>query len=74
MNELARRVIQLTGSKSTIEHIPYEQAYGLQFDDMRRRVPALEKIRGVIGFKPTRDLDQIIQSVIDHERGQGKAG
>jgi hypothetical protein len=36
---------------------------------MRRRVPALEKIRGVIGFKPTRDLNQIIQSVIDHERG-----
>jgi UDP-glucose 4-epimerase len=71
MNELARRVIQLTGSKSVIQHIPYEQAYGKQFDDMRRRVPALEKIRGVIGFKPTRDLNQIIQSVIEHERGVG---
>jgi UDP-glucose 4-epimerase len=71
MNELARRVIALTGSKSAIQHIPYEQAYGLQFDDMRRRVPALEKIRNAIGFKPTRDLDQIIQSVIAHARGTG---
>jgi UDP-glucose 4-epimerase len=71
MNELAKRVIQLTGSSSAIEHIPYEQAYGLQFDDMRRRVPALEKIRAAIAFKPTRDLNQIVQSVIDHERKAG---
>jgi UDP-glucose 4-epimerase len=69
MNELAKRVIQLAGSSSAIQHIPYEQAYGLQFDDMRRRVPALEKIRSAIAFKPTRDLNQIIQSVIDYERG-----
>jgi UDP-glucose 4-epimerase len=69
MNDLAQRVVTLAGSKSAIEHIPYEQAYGTkQFDDMPRRVPALEKIRKAIGFSPTQDLDQIIRSVIEHQR------
>lgn len=71
INELARRVIALAKSKSTIEHVAYEKAYGRQFDDMRRRVPALDKIRSAIGFAPTMKLDQIIQSVIDHQRGVG---
>ena len=71
MNALARRVIELAGSRSTIEYVPYEKAYGLQFDDLRRRVPKLDKIRRVIGFKPTRNLDQIIQSVIDEQRRSG---
>jgi UDP-glucose 4-epimerase len=68
MNALAQRVIEMAGSKSAIEHVPYEQAYGQQFDDMRRRVPKLDKIRRVIGFKPSRNLEQIIQSVIDEQR------
>jgi UDP-glucose 4-epimerase len=68
MNELARRVIDLAGSKSRIEHISYEQAYGRKFDDMARRVPALDKIRRAIGFVPTHNLDQIIRSVIDSRR------
>jgi UDP-glucose 4-epimerase len=69
MNDLARRVIELAGSKSEIRHVPYEQAYGTnQFDDMARRVPKLDKIRKVIGFSPAHDLDQIIRSVIEYER------
>ena len=68
MNDLATRVIELAGSKSAIEHIPYEQAYGREFDDMPRRVPKLDKIRKAIGFAPTRNLDQIIQSVIESQR------
>ncbi len=68
MNDLAQRVIELAGSKSSIEHIPYEQAYGQRFDDMARRVPKLEKISKFIGFKPTHDLNQIIRSVIDDRR------
>jgi UDP-glucose 4-epimerase len=68
MNALAKRVIELAGSKSGIEHVPYEKAYGQQFDDMRRRVPKLDKIRRVIGFKPTKNLDQIIESVIAEQR------
>jgi len=68
VSPLLKRVIELAGSRSTIEHVPYEKAYGQQFDDMRRRVPKLDKIRRVIGFKPTKNLDQIIQSVIDEQR------
>jgi UDP-glucose 4-epimerase len=68
MNDLAQRVIALTKSRSSIEHISYEQAYGQQFDDLPRRVPSLEKIRVAIGFSPRFTLDQIIQSVIDERR------
>ncbi len=67
--DLARRVIQLAGSKSQIEMIGYEQAYGRDFDDMRRRVPKLDKIRAAIGFAPKLSLDHIIESVIAQQRG-----
>ena len=68
MNQLAKRVIELAGSSSRIEHVPYEQAYGRDFDDLPRRVPKLDRIRKAIGFKPTRNLDDIIRSVIDEHR------
>jgi UDP-glucose 4-epimerase len=67
INQLARRVIDLTGSKSTIEHITYQQAYGQPFDDMARRVPNLAKIQRAIGFAPKLNLDQIIRSVIENQ-------
>ncbi|MGH7175800.1 MAG: NAD-dependent epimerase/dehydratase family protein [Tepidisphaeraceae bacterium] len=70
INDLARRVIALCGSKSTIRHIPYEQAYGQRFDDLPRRVPKLDKIHAAIGFAPRIDLDQIIKSVIADQRAQ----
>ncbi len=66
--DLARRVKELTGSKSEIEVIPYEQAYGEGFDDMRRRVPSLERAASLIGYKPTRTLDDILNDVIAYER------
>ncbi|HYO09138.1 MAG TPA: GDP-mannose 4,6-dehydratase [Tepidisphaeraceae bacterium] len=68
MNDLARRVVELAGSKSSIQHVPYEQAYGQRFDDMMRRVPRLDKIRDAIGFRPRHDLNQIIRSVIEQHR------
>ncbi|MEA2709868.1 MAG: UDP-glucose 4-epimerase [Phycisphaerales bacterium] len=71
MTNLARRVIHLAGSKSTVEYVPYEKAYGREFDDLRRRVPKLDRIQRVIGFKPTKNLDQIVQSVIDEQRKSG---
>ena len=66
--DLARRVRELTGSSSEIAVIPYEQAYGEGFDDMRRRVPSLKKAAGLIGYKPTRSLDDILNDVITYER------
>jgi UDP-glucose 4-epimerase len=69
MNDLARRVIALADSSSTIQHISYEQAYGQKFDDMMRRVPKLDKIKAAIGFVRRFTLDQIVRSVIDDRRG-----
>ena len=72
INDLAARVIQLTGSKSEVRHVPYEQAYGRAFDDLPRRVPDLAKVQKAIGFVPRLDLEQIIRSVIDHRQVGGK--
>ena len=62
---LARRVIGLTGSRSTIEYVPYDAAYVEGFEDMRRRAPDLSRAQKLVGYRPTRTLDQIIRSVID---------
>lgn len=68
INALAERIIDLTDSTSTMMHIPYEQAYELGFEDMRRRVPSIEKISALIGYQPRKSLDEILQIVIDAER------
>lgn len=60
---LAEKAIEITGSKSEIRYIPYEEAYGDGFEDMRRRVPGLEKAKRLIGYQPTRSLSDIINDV-----------
>ena len=70
MADLARRVIAHTGSRSTIELVPYEKAYGVGFDDMRRRVPDLGRAREILGWTPKRSLDEIITSVVDDLRSR----
>jgi UDP-glucose 4-epimerase len=66
INALAQRVKEMTGSDSQIDHLPYEKAYGPGFEDMERRCPNAEKIRRMIGWKPSCDLEVMIQSVIDY--------
>lgn len=68
IRELAQKVIQLAGSSSKIEYISYEDAYGEGFEDMKRRVPDISKIRNLIGWQPEVDLDELLQKVIVHER------
>ena len=58
--ELAKKVIEITGSKSSIEKIAYEKAYPEGFEDMQRRVPDISKIKQVLGWEPKINLDQII--------------
>jgi UDP-glucose 4-epimerase len=65
INDLAQKVKEMTGSESLIDHLPYEKAYGPGFEDMERRCPNTEKIRRMIGWKPTYDLEAMIQSVIE---------
>ena len=61
--ELAKKVIEITGSKSTIEKIAYEKAYPQGFEDMQRRVPDILKIKQVLGWSPQLNLDQIIKDI-----------
>ncbi len=61
--ELAKKVIELTGSSSTIERISYEKAYPEGFEDMQRRVPDISKIKKVLGWTPEINLDQIIKDI-----------
>ena len=70
---LADRAIALTGSKSEIQFIPYEEAYGDGFEDMRRRVPSLDKAKRLIGYQPTRSLDDIINDVAKEFRTESAA-
>jgi UDP-glucose 4-epimerase len=65
---LAERIRELSGSKSVIKFIPYDQAYESGFEDMPRRVPALAKVEGLIGYKPVHQLDAILTQVIDYFR------
>jgi UDP-glucose 4-epimerase len=69
---LAERVRALTGSRSPIRLVPYGQAYTAGFEDMLRRIPDLSKIKKLIGYQPSRKLDQILNDVIEeHVRGPG---
>lgn len=64
INALAELVKRLTHSRSPIEHVPYERAYGEGFEDMQRRVPDLSKIVSWIGFEPRHDVSDILRDVI----------
>jgi UDP-glucose 4-epimerase len=73
IRELAERVLRLVGSRSKIVYVPYEEAYAPGFEDMRRRVPSIEKISRLIGYTPSRTLDETLQRVIEFEHAQERA-
>ena len=72
IRELAEKVIEATGSQSMITYVPYDEAYAPGFEDMRRRVPDLEKVHQLIGYEPRFTLDETLKRVIDYERQQIK--
>ena len=63
INELAQKIIAEIGSKSEIVYVPYEEAYGDGFEDMERRVPNIDLINQLVGWKPKRDLTTIISDI-----------
>lgn len=65
---LAEKIITATGSNSRIECIPYDQAFGKDFEDMQRRVPSVDKVKRLIGFDPKTSLDAILMNVINYMR------
>jgi UDP-glucose 4-epimerase len=66
--ELAERIKARVGSRSEIQLIPYDQAYEAGFEDMRRRVPDIRKIRACIGWQPTTPLDETIDQIIAYQK------
>ncbi len=74
IRSLAERVITRAGSSSPIRCIPFEEAYNEDFEDMQRRVPDLTKIRGAVGYEPSRSVEEIIDDVIAWERQADRHG
>ncbi len=70
---VAKMVIQLTGSSSSLKFIPYDQAYEEGFEDMARRVPDISKAKRAVGFEPSMKLMDILHSVIDYYRNKPNA-
>jgi UDP-glucose 4-epimerase len=70
IGDLAVKIKGMTGSKSAIVTIPYDQAYEAGFEDMPRRVPDISRIRSLVGYEPTVQLDEILTRVIEHFRQQ----
>jgi len=63
INALAKKIIVETNSKSDIVYLPYTEAYGNGFEDMERRVPNIDLINQLVGWKPKRDLSTIIRDI-----------
>jgi UDP-glucose 4-epimerase len=69
IDELASRVVARTGSRSCIVHVPYEAVYPTGFEDMERRRPDLSKLERLVGWRPRRSLDEILDDIIRTRRG-----
>jgi UDP-glucose 4-epimerase len=68
IGDLAVKVKQMTGSSSEIVHVPYEKAYEAGFEDMPRRVPDITRIKSLVGYAPTVELEETLTRVIEHFR------
>ncbi|MHC4740713.1 MAG: GDP-mannose 4,6-dehydratase [Planctomycetota bacterium] len=69
IEELADKVVEMTGSSSVKEFISYEEAYGRPIEDMMRRVPSIERIRETIGWEPRTSLSEILEKIIESPGG-----
>ncbi|MDA3645355.1 NAD-dependent epimerase/dehydratase family protein [Saccharopolyspora indica] len=72
IEDLAARILAMTGSASGTIHVPYEEAYGPGYEDMQRRVPDCSRARELIGFRPRRSLADIVRAVIDEQARAGE--
>jgi len=62
---LADKIIEMTGSSSSKQFVPYEAAYGRPIEDMMRRVPSLERIKQTTGWQPRTSLDEALQAIAE---------
>ncbi len=68
--ELAGLVIDTVGSGSTIEFVPYTEAYPPGFEDLKRRRPDLSRVREAIAFEPRTDLATTIGDLAESIRAE----
>lgn len=68
IENLAKIVKHRTGSDSPIQFVPYYKAYEPGFEDMMRRVPSIEKLHSLTGFRPQTNLADIIDRVAAYFR------
>jgi len=73
IENLAKIVKHRTGSRSSIQFVPYDEAYEPGFEDMMRRVPSIEKLHSLTGFRPQTNLADIIDRVSAYFRQKGAA-
>jgi UDP-glucose 4-epimerase len=70
INDLARRVLEQTGSHSKIVGVPYDEVYGQGIEDMLHRQPSIDKVTSAVGWEPTFGLDGILEDVIRYVRAE----
>lgn len=70
IRQLAEMVVKRAQSSSPIRLVPYQQAYGSGFEDMKRRVPCIKKIGSLIGWKPSFSIEQLVDDVIADQRNR----
>jgi UDP-glucose 4-epimerase len=71
IEELAKKIIAVTGSKSKMKFVPYKEAYGPDFEDMRYRVPDISKIGRIAGYSPKVNLDEMLDRIIKDYQASG---
>ena len=64
INELAKKVVEISGSNSKIVHVPYEEVFSKNYDDIQKRIPDTTKLKEKTGFKPKKSLENIIQDML----------
>jgi UDP-glucose 4-epimerase len=74
IHELAVLVREMTGSRSAIVFVPYEEAYEKGFEDMPRRMPDIAKIQALIGYRPKLDLREMLAEIITYQRSTARSG
>ncbi|PIU89792.1 MAG: nucleoside-diphosphate sugar epimerase, partial [Armatimonadetes bacterium CG06_land_8_20_14_3_00_66_21] len=70
IDQLAQKVVRLSGGSSEIEHVPFEDTYGTE--DIRRRVPCLDKIREYCGYRPEIGLEASLMDIIEAARADSE--
>lgn len=73
IKQLAEHVIERVDPKLSIEYLPYREAYGNDFEDVRRRVPDLTRLESTIGWKPSMSLGEILDDIIRWKRDEAGA-